>query len=30
MKIVTNSQSLEEPKDPDTCSVFSLYKMLRR
>ncbi|MDD3097078.1 MAG: tryptophan--tRNA ligase [Candidatus Cloacimonetes bacterium] len=26
MKIVTNSQSLEEPKDPDTCSVFSLYK----
>jgi len=26
MKIVTNSQSIEEPKDPDTCSVFSLYK----
>lgn len=26
MKIVTNSQSLEEPKDPDTCSVFALYK----
>lgn len=26
MKIVTNSQSVEEPKDPDTCSVFALYK----
>jgi tryptophanyl-tRNA synthetase len=26
MRIVTNSQSIEEPKDPDTCSVFSLYK----
>ncbi|MCB5272215.1 MAG: tryptophan--tRNA ligase [Candidatus Cloacimonetes bacterium] len=26
MKIVTNSQEIEEPKDPDTCSVFSLYK----
>lgn len=26
MKIVTNSQGVEEPKDPDTCSVFSLYK----
>jgi len=26
MKIVTNSQSIEEPKDPDSCSVFSLYK----
>ncbi|MCB5251915.1 MAG: tryptophan--tRNA ligase [Candidatus Cloacimonadaceae bacterium] len=26
MKIVTNSQEIEEPKDPDSCSVFSLYK----
>jgi tryptophanyl-tRNA synthetase len=26
MKIVTNSQTVEEPKDPETCSVFSLYK----
>ncbi len=26
MKIVTNSQSVEEPKDPETCSVFALYK----
>jgi tryptophanyl-tRNA synthetase len=27
MKIVTNSQSVEEPKDPDTCSIFALYKL---
>jgi len=26
MSIVTNSQTVEEPKNPDTCSVFSLYK----
>lgn len=26
MKIVTNSQGVEEPKDPDTCSVFALYR----
>lgn len=26
MSIVTNSQTVEEPKDPDKCSVFSLYK----
>lgn len=26
MRIVTNSQSIEEPKNPDACSVFSLYK----
>lgn len=26
MKIVTNSQGIEEPKDPESCSVFSLYK----
>jgi len=27
MKIVTNSQGMEEPKDPDSCNVFSLYKL---
>lgn len=26
MRIVTNSQTLEEPKDPETCNVFSLYR----
>ncbi len=26
MSIVTNSQTIDEPKNPDTCSVFSLYK----
>ena len=26
MKIVTNSQGMEEPKDPDTCNVFSIYQ----
>ena len=26
MQIVTDSTPLEEPKDPDTCNVFSLYK----
>ena len=26
-KIVTNSQTVEEPKDPDTCNVFTLYKL---
>ena len=26
-KIVTNSQEIEEVKDPETCSVFSLYKL---
>ncbi|MDY0151125.1 MAG: tryptophan--tRNA ligase [Candidatus Cloacimonas sp.] len=26
MSIVTNSQTIEEAKDPDTCSIFSLYK----
>lgn len=26
-KIVTNSQEIEEPKDPDTCNVFALYKL---
>ncbi len=26
MRIVTNSQAVEEPKDPDQCNVFALYK----
>jgi len=26
-KIVTNSQPIEEPKDPDKCNVFALYKL---
>lgn len=26
-KIVTDSKSLEEPKDPDSCNIFSLYKL---
>jgi tryptophanyl-tRNA synthetase len=25
--IVTNSQGVDEPKDPTTCSVFGLYKL---
>ena len=28
MGIVTDSTPLEEPKDPDTCNVFTLYKLL--
>lgn len=27
MKIVTNSQTIEESKDPDSCNIFSLYKL---
>jgi len=27
MRIVTNSQSMEEPKNPDTCQIFALYKL---
>ncbi|NQZ57851.1 MAG: tryptophan--tRNA ligase, partial [Lentisphaeraceae bacterium] len=27
MKVVTNSQGVEEAKDPDTCNVFALYKL---
>ncbi|MCK9183158.1 MAG: tryptophan--tRNA ligase [Fibrobacteraceae bacterium] len=26
-KIVTNSQGIEEPKDPDSCNVFKLFKL---
>jgi tryptophanyl-tRNA synthetase len=27
MKIVTNSQGIEEPKDPENCNVFNLYRL---
>ena len=27
MKIITNSQTVDEPKDPDACQVFTLYKL---
>ena len=27
MSIKTDSRALEEPKDPDTCTVFALYKL---
>jgi len=27
MRIVTDSKTLEEPKDPDTCKVFALYRL---
>jgi len=28
MKIITDSKGLEEPKDPDTCNVFNIYKTM--
>ena len=28
MSILTDSTPLEEPKNPDTCHVFALYKLL--
>lgn len=28
MKIKTDSTPLEEPKDPDTCNLFALYKLV--
>lgn len=28
MSIETDSKGLEEPKDPDTCNAFALYKLL--
>ncbi len=28
MKIVTDSKDVDEPKDPDTCNVFAIYKLL--
>lgn len=27
MRIVTDSKGLEEPKDPETCNVFGLYRL---
>ncbi|MCD4796570.1 MAG: tryptophan--tRNA ligase [Candidatus Cloacimonetes bacterium] len=27
MKIVTNSQTVDEPKNPDKCNIFALYKL---
>ena len=27
MKVLTDSKELEDPKDPDTCNVFALYKL---
>jgi tryptophanyl-tRNA synthetase len=27
MSIVTDSKGLEEPKDPETCNVFRLFKL---
>ena len=27
MRIVTDSKTVTEPKDPDTCNVFALYKL---
>ncbi|MGB1295141.1 MAG: tryptophan--tRNA ligase [Flavobacteriales bacterium] len=28
MKIVTDTTPMEEPKNPDTCNVFALYKLI--
>jgi tryptophanyl-tRNA synthetase len=28
LKIETDSTPMEEPKDPDTCNVFALYRLL--
>ncbi|MBI1836553.1 MAG: tryptophan--tRNA ligase [Flavobacteriia bacterium] len=28
MSIVSDSKELEEPKDPDTCHIFALYRLL--
>lgn len=28
MKIVTDSKGVEEAKDPDTCNVFAIYKLM--
>jgi len=30
MRIVTDSKTVEESKDPDTCNVFNLYKLFAR
>ena len=26
MRVITNSQSVEEPKDPETCTIFNIYR----
>ena len=28
MKIATDSTPIEEPKNPDTCNLFALYKLI--
>ena len=28
MKIKTDSTPMEDPKDPDTCNLFALYKLI--
>ena len=28
MSIVSNSEALEDPKDPDSCNIFSLYSII--
>lgn len=28
MSIITDSKGLEEPKDPDTCNIFKIYRLL--
>lgn len=28
MSIISDSKGLEDPKDPDTCNIFALYKLL--
>jgi tryptophanyl-tRNA synthetase len=28
MGIITDAKTLEEPKDPDTCNVFAIYKLV--
>jgi len=28
MKIVTDSKGVDEPKDPDSCNVYNIYKLL--
>jgi len=28
MRVVTDSKTLDEPKDPDTCNVFALYRLV--
>ncbi|MFW5799464.1 MAG: tryptophan--tRNA ligase, partial [Spirochaetota bacterium] len=30
MKIVTDSKTVEEPKDPETCNVFYYYKLFAK